>query len=86
MAEFIDTLGASTIFALSDSNWGYWHIPIDDEDKDKTTFKIHFGTYRFNRMPLELLYAPSTLERALDALQNNYNWKSCLVYLEYIIT
>ena len=85
MDECIDSLGDAKIFSTLDCNSGYWQVPIHPEDKEKTTFTSHAGTYCFNRMPFGLMNAPATFQRTLDVLLNKYNWKSCLVYLDDVI-
>jgi hypothetical protein len=49
MDECIDSLGDAVVFTTLDCNSGYWQIPVDGEDQDKTTFTSHFGIYRFLR-------------------------------------
>lgn len=85
MDDCIDSLGEAKIFSTLDANWGYWQIPIAEEDRDKTTFTSHVGTYRWKRMPFGLMNAPSTFQRALDMILSAYNWQTCLVYLDDII-
>ena len=85
MDECIDSLGDATIFSTLDCNSGYWQIPVRDEDKDKTTFTCHEGTFRFTRMPFGLKNAPATFQRGADVILSGLRWKSCLVYLDDII-
>ena len=54
MDDCIDSLGHAKVFSILDALWGYWQIPIAKEDRDKTTFTIHVGTYRYTRMPFGL--------------------------------
>ena len=46
MDDCIDSLGASTVYSALHANWGYWKMPIADEDHDKTTFVTHRGAFR----------------------------------------
>ena len=85
MDDCIDSLGEATVFSSLDANWGYWQIAVADEDKDKTAFTSHVGTYRFLRMPFGLTNAPATFQRTLDILLSKYNWRTCLVYLDDVI-
>ena len=48
MDDCIDSLSHAKIFSMLDALWGYWKIPIADEDRDKTTLTSHVGTYRYN--------------------------------------
>ena len=79
MDECLDSLGEANVFTTLDCNSGYWQIPVAEEDRPKTTFTCHAGTYQFNRMPFGLMNAPATFERMLDILLSGYRWKSCLI-------
>lgn len=85
MDECIDSLGDAKYFSTLDCNSGFWQIPIREEDRDKTTFTCHAGTYRFKKMPFGLCNAPATFQRTLDIILARYRWKSCLIYLDDII-
>ena len=85
MDDYIDSLGETSVFTTLDCNSGYWQIPIREEDRDKTAFTSHAGTFRFIRMPLGLTNAPATFQRTIDILLSRYRWQSCLVYLDDII-
>ena len=85
MDECLDSLGEAKVFTTLDCNSGYWQIPVAKEDRAKTTFTCHAGTYQFNRMPFVLMNAPATFQRMLDILLSGYRWKSCLIYLDDII-
>ena len=85
MDECLDSLGDAVVFSTLDCNSGYWQIPIAEEDRDKTTFTCHAGTYRFVRMPFGLCNAPATFQRTVDILLMKFRWRTCLVYLDDII-
>ncbi len=85
MEECIDSLGDAKFFTTLDCNWGYWQIPIREEDRDKTTFTCHSGTFRFKKMPFGLTNAPATFQRTIDIILARFKWQSCLVYIDAII-
>ena len=85
MDECLDSLGEANVFATLDCNSGYCQIPVAEEDRLKTTFTRHAGTFQFNRMPFGLMNAPATFQRMLDILLSGYRWKSCLIYFDDII-
>ena len=85
MEDCIDSLGDATVFSTLDALWGYWQVPIAEEDRDKTTFTTHLGTYRFKRMPFGLRNAPATFQRALDIVLSGVRWRTCLVYLDDVV-
>lgn len=46
MDDWIDSLGDTVALWKLDDNLGYWKIPVQTEDRDKTFFTTHMGTYR----------------------------------------
>jgi len=85
MDDCIDSLSTAKVFTLLDALWGYWQVPIAEQDRDKTTFTSHMGTYRYLRMPFGLRNAPSSFQRALDIILSGVRWRMCLVYIDDII-
>ena len=72
MEECLDSLGEANVFITLACNSGYWQIPVADEDRPKTTFTCHAGTYQFIRMPFWLMKAPATFRRMLDILLSGH--------------
>jgi Reverse transcriptase (RNA-dependent DNA polymerase) len=54
MDECLDSLEYATICSTLDCNSGYWKIPIEERDRDKTAFVTHCGVHRFKIMPFGL--------------------------------
>ncbi len=85
MDECIDSLGDAQVFSTLDCNSGYWQIPVHPEDRDKTTFTSHLGTFWFKRMLFGLKNAPATFQRAIDIVLAGLKWQTCLVHLGDVI-
>ena len=85
MDECLDSLGHAQWFTTLDANSGYWQIPIHPDDRHKTAFVSHHGSYEFTRMPFGLCNAPATFQRTTDVLLSKFKWKNCLVYLDDVI-
>ena len=64
--ECIDSLGDASVFKTLNCNSCYWQIPVAPQDRDKTTFTCHAGTYGYRRMPFGLTNAPAAFQRTLD--------------------
>ncbi|GKB82514.1 reverse transcriptase domain-containing protein [Tanacetum coccineum] len=47
---------------------GYFQIPIDPKDQEKTTFTCPYGTFTYRRMPFGLCNAPGTFQRYMMAI------------------
>jgi Reverse transcriptase (RNA-dependent DNA polymerase) len=52
--ECFDYLGNASVFSTLDCKSGYWQIPVDPLDKEKTSFTSHEGLYWFRRIPFGL--------------------------------
>ena len=57
--------GKRRVFSTMDVTLGYWHIPIEDCNKEKTAFTTNSGTYQFNVTPFGLTGAAGSFCRAM---------------------
>lgn len=64
--------------------WRYWKVPINVEDKDKTTFPSHLGIYWYCFILFCRRNAPATFKRALGMIQNRVQRKTCLTNINDI--
>ncbi|GJR97293.1 reverse transcriptase domain-containing protein [Tanacetum coccineum] len=53
---------------------GYFQIPIDPQDQEKTTFTCPYGTFAYHRMPFGLCNTPGTFQREKDAKSQNWRF------------
>nr|GFA11836.1 reverse transcriptase domain-containing protein [Tanacetum cinerariifolium] len=60
MDQMLERLVGNKYFCFLDGSSGYFQIPIDHMDQEKTTFTCPFGTYAYRRMPFGLCNAPAT--------------------------
>ena len=62
--EVQDWLAGSSIFSTLDLQSGYWQLPVNPADKDKTAFcpGPGMGVFQFLRMPFGLSGAPSSFQ------------------------
>nr|GEU29100.1 reverse transcriptase domain-containing protein [Tanacetum cinerariifolium] len=58
-------------YCFLDGFFGHFHIPIDPQDQEKTTFTCPYGTFAYRRMPFSLCNAPSTFQRCMMAIFHN---------------
>ena len=80
-----DSLGHSKWFCTLDLRSGYWQVPMDVNDIDKTAFVTQAGLYEYLVMPFGLTNAPATFERLMEKVLRGLQWKQCLVYIDDII-
>ncbi|GJV03401.1 hypothetical protein Tco_1336970 [Tanacetum coccineum] len=54
MDQMLERLAGNKYFCFLDGFSGYFQIPIDPMDQEKTTFTCPFGTYAYRRIPFGL--------------------------------
>ncbi|GJS18178.1 reverse transcriptase domain-containing protein [Tanacetum coccineum] len=68
MDQMIERLARNEFYCFLDGFLGYFQIPIDPQDQDKTTFTCPYGTFAYHRMPFDLCNAPGTFQRCMMAI------------------
>lgn len=59
--DALHSLAGSKWFSVPDLRSGYYQIPMEEADKEKTAFICPLGFYQFECMPQEISGAPATL-------------------------
>nr|GFA35307.1 reverse transcriptase domain-containing protein [Tanacetum cinerariifolium] len=59
----LERLAGNEYYCFLDGFFGYFQIPIDPHDQEKTTFTCPYGTFAYRRMPFGLCNAPGTFQR-----------------------
>lgn len=83
--ETLDSLSEAMYFTSFDLAAGFWQIPVAEEDRDKTTFAVRSGLYRWLVMPFGLINAPATFQRLMNAVLAGLSWECALAYIDDII-
>nr|GEU39406.1 reverse transcriptase domain-containing protein [Tanacetum cinerariifolium] len=63
MDQTQERLAGNQYYCFLDGFSGYFQIPIDPKDQEKTTFTCPYGTFAYRRMPFGLCNAPDTFQR-----------------------
>ncbi|GJV74683.1 reverse transcriptase domain-containing protein [Tanacetum coccineum] len=63
MDQMLERLAGNEFYCFLDGFSGYFQIPIDPNDQEKTTFTCPYGTFAYRRMPFGLCNAPGTFQR-----------------------
>nr|GEZ35153.1 reverse transcriptase domain-containing protein [Tanacetum cinerariifolium] len=69
-------------YCFLDGLSGYFQIPIDPKDQEKTTFTCPYGTFAYRRMPFGLFNAPGTFQRCMMAFFHDMIEKTMKVFMD----
>ena len=84
--DLLDALHGARWFYTLDLKSGYWQVPIQEQDKEKTAFRTSSGQlFEFNQVPFGLCNAPTTFSRLMDRVLAGLHWETCLFYRDNII-
>nr|GEV46065.1 reverse transcriptase domain-containing protein [Tanacetum cinerariifolium] len=78
----IDVYGEELTLRVDDGFSRYFHIPIDPQDQEKTTFTCPYGTFVYRRMPFGLCNAPGTFQRCMMAIFHDMIEKLMEVFMD----
>ncbi len=83
--DILNSLSNVTLFSTLDLASGYWQIPMNPMDQEKTAFTTFAGLFEFTVLPFGLCNAPSTFQRLMEFVLAGLTWKNCLVYIDDIL-
>ncbi|GJZ02634.1 reverse transcriptase domain-containing protein [Tanacetum coccineum] len=78
----LERLAGNEFYCFLDGFSGYFQIPIDPQDQDKTTFTCPYGTFAYRRMPFGLCNAPGTFQRCMVAIFYDMIEKTIKVFMD----
>nr|GEZ99748.1 reverse transcriptase domain-containing protein [Tanacetum cinerariifolium] len=82
MDQMLERLVENKFYCFLDGFSGYFQIPIDPRDQEKTTFTCPYGTFAYRRMHFGLCNAPSTFQRCMLAIFHDMVEKTMEVFME----
>nr|GEU76502.1 reverse transcriptase domain-containing protein [Tanacetum cinerariifolium] len=82
MDQMLERLAWNQYYCFLDGFFGYFQIPIDPKDHEKTTFTCPFGTFAYRRMPFRLCNAPCTFQRCMMAIFHDMIEKTMEVFMD----
>nr|GEZ20223.1 reverse transcriptase domain-containing protein [Tanacetum cinerariifolium] len=82
MDQMLERLVGNGFYCFLDSFFGYFQIPIDPRDLEKTTFTCPYGTFAYRRMPFGLCNASCMFQRCLLAIFHDMVEKTMDVFMD----
>ncbi|GJX18327.1 reverse transcriptase domain-containing protein [Tanacetum coccineum] len=80
--HLVTRLAGNEFYCFLDGFSGYFQIPIDPQDQEKTTFTCPYGTFAYRRMPFGLCNAPGTFQRCMMAIFHDMIKKTMEVFMD----
>nr|GEZ10066.1 reverse transcriptase domain-containing protein [Tanacetum cinerariifolium] len=82
MDQMLERLAGNEYYCFLDEFSGYFQIPIDPKDQEKTTFTCPYGTFAYKRMSFGLCNAPGTFQRCMMAIFHDMIKKTMEIFMD----
>nr|GEZ58879.1 reverse transcriptase domain-containing protein [Tanacetum cinerariifolium] len=82
MDQMLERLAGNEFYCFLDGFSGYFQIPIDPKDQEKTTFTCPYGTFAYKRMPFGLCNAHGTFQRCMMAIFHDIIEQTMKVFMD----
>nr|GEW59584.1 reverse transcriptase domain-containing protein [Tanacetum cinerariifolium] len=82
MDQMLERLAENEFYCFLDGFFGYFQIPIDPYNQEKTTFTCPYDTFAYRRMPFSLRNAPGTFQRCMLAIFHDMVEKTMEVFMD----
>nr|GEU63937.1 reverse transcriptase domain-containing protein [Tanacetum cinerariifolium] len=82
MDQMLEKLAGNEYYYFLDGFSGYFQIPIDLKDQEKTTFACPYRTFAYRRMTFKLYNAPGTFQRCIMAIFHDMIKKTMEVFMD----
>ncbi|GJW48436.1 reverse transcriptase domain-containing protein [Tanacetum coccineum] len=82
MDQMLERLAGNEYYCFLDGFYGYFQIPIDPQDQEKTTFTFPYGTFAYRRMPFGLCNATGTFQRCIMAIFHDMIEETMEVFMD----
>ncbi|KMQ86113.1 gag-pol polyprotein [Lasius niger] len=79
ISDFAHGLYGKNIFSTLDLEKAYYHIPVAEEDVQKTAVITPFGLFEFTAMPFGLKNAAQTFQRFMNSIFQSLDYVYCYV-------
>nr|GEX12895.1 reverse transcriptase domain-containing protein [Tanacetum cinerariifolium] len=79
--RMLERLARNQYYCFLNGFSGYFQIPIDPKDQEKTTFTCPYGTFAYRRIHFGLCNAPGTFQRCMMAIFHDMIKKTMEVFM-----
>nr|GEX95237.1 hypothetical protein [Tanacetum cinerariifolium] len=80
--QMLERLAGNQYYCFLNGFSGYFQIPIDLKDQEKTTFTCPYGTFAYHCMPFGLCNAPGIFQRCMMAIFHDMIEKTMEVFMD----
>ena len=84
MEQILQSVAGSKLMSFLDGFLWYNQMMVHLDDQLKTTFRMKWGTYAYQKMPVGLINVGATFQRAMDVTLKGLVNKSVVIYLDDI--
>nr|GEU96742.1 reverse transcriptase domain-containing protein [Tanacetum cinerariifolium] len=82
MDQMLERLAGNQYYCFLDGFSGYFQIPIDPKDQEKTTFTCPYRTFAYRCMPFGLYNAPGTFQRCMMSIFHDMIEKTIKMFMD----
>nr|GEV55895.1 reverse transcriptase domain-containing protein [Tanacetum cinerariifolium] len=82
MDQMLERLAGNQYYCFLDGFSGYFQIPIDPKDQEKTIFTCPYGTFAYRRMPFGQCNAPCTFQRCMMVIFHDMIEKTMELFMD----
>ncbi|GJU50356.1 reverse transcriptase domain-containing protein [Tanacetum coccineum] len=82
MDQMLERLAENEYYCFLDGFSGYFQIPIDPLDQEKTTFTCPYGAFAYRRIPFGLCNASGTFQRCMVAIFHDMIERTMEVFMD----
>ena len=83
--DALASLNGNKFFSGLDCFQSYWHLPMDEDSKQKTAFICDEGLFHWNVMSFGLCNAPASYQRYMDAVLAGLKWNTLICYVDDVV-
>ena len=85
LEEMMDRVGGARVFSKIGLKWGYWQVPIHEEDIPKTAFRTRWGLFEFLVIPFGVTNVPSQFMYLVQDVLHGYLDVFVVVFIDDIL-